>query len=111
MASRFDVSTETVRRDLDTLADDGLIIRAHGGASALVSGHFSSLDERATAQIEECERIDRTAAKLVKDDERRSWTKPIESGRAVPYLPKMTKPDPFGFFKTSGGLWNKSCCG
>lgn len=31
LAQRFNVSTETVRRDFDALSNDGLIARAHGG--------------------------------------------------------------------------------
>src|SRR5258708_36069443 len=32
MSARFEVSLDTIRRDLDTLADQGLISRIHGGA-------------------------------------------------------------------------------
>lgn len=76
LAQRFNVSTETVRRDFDALADDGLIARAHGGASAPAQGHYPSLDERANARIEERERIGRRAAELVMDGE----TVMIDSG-------------------------------
>lgn len=76
LAQRFNVSTETVRRDFDALADDGLISRAHGGASAPAQGHYPSLDERANARIEERERIGRRAAELVLDGE----TVMIDSG-------------------------------
>lgn len=89
MAQRFDVSTETVRRDLDALADDGLISRAHGGASAPVSGHYPSLDERATARIEERERIGLTAARLVRDGETvmiDSGSTTIQMARALAFL-------------------------
>ncbi len=34
LAERFDVSTATIRRDLETLEDDGLVRRVHGGAVA-----------------------------------------------------------------------------
>lgn len=69
LAERFQVSTETVRRDFDALADDGLISRAHGGASAPVQGHYPSLDERANARIAERERIGRLAAGLIREGE------------------------------------------
>ncbi|MEL6644113.1 MAG: DeoR/GlpR family DNA-binding transcription regulator [Pseudomonadota bacterium] len=65
LARRFKVSTETVRRDFGALADDGMISRAHGGASAPTQGHYPSLDERATARIAERERIGLRAAQLV----------------------------------------------
>lgn len=76
LARRFNVSTETVRRDVDALSDDGLISRAHGGASAPVQGHYPGLDERTSARIEERERIGRLAAELVQDGE----TVMIDSG-------------------------------
>ncbi|MFD1506711.1 DeoR/GlpR transcriptional regulator [Georgenia yuyongxinii] len=34
LARRFAVDTSTIRRDLDRLADEGLVIRTHGGAAA-----------------------------------------------------------------------------
>lgn len=76
LARRFNVSTETVRRDFDALSDDGLVARAHGGASAPVQGHFPSLDERTGARIEEREKIGLIAAELVQDGE----TVMIDSG-------------------------------
>lgn len=57
LARRFNVSTETVRRDVDALSDDGLISRAHGGASAPAQGHYPGLDERTNTHVEERERI------------------------------------------------------
>ena len=53
LARSFNVSNETVRRDLDALAHDGLIARAHGGASAPTQGHYPNLDERSAARIAE----------------------------------------------------------
>ena len=76
LARRFNVSTETVRRDVDALSDDGLISRAHGGASAPVQGQYPGLDERTNARIEERERIGRLAAELVQEGE----TVMIDSG-------------------------------
>ncbi len=69
LAERFNVSTETVRRDFDALADDGLVARAHGGAMATGAGHYPGLDERAHARIGERERIGRRAAALVEEGE------------------------------------------
>ncbi|GMG85382.1 DeoR/GlpR family DNA-binding transcription regulator [Paralimibaculum aggregatum] len=65
LAERFSVSTETVRRDLDGLSADGLISRAHGGATAPGHGHFPSFEERSRARLEERERIGRFAAGLI----------------------------------------------
>ncbi|MEM8655934.1 MAG: DeoR/GlpR family DNA-binding transcription regulator [Pseudomonadota bacterium] len=89
LAQRFHVSTETVRRDFDALADEGLIARAHGGASASVRGHYPSLDERANARIDERERIGRRAARLVGEGETvmiDSGSTTIEMARALAYL-------------------------
>lgn len=63
LAEWFNVSTETVRRDLDSLSADGLLSRAHGGASA--PGHFPGFDERSRERLKERERIGRFAASLV----------------------------------------------
>ena len=82
LSRRFSVSTETVRRDLDALADDGLIARAHGGASAPSQGHYPSFDERANARIAERERIGQRAAALIRDGE----TVMIDSGSTTVQL-------------------------
>ncbi|MCG6884860.1 MAG: DeoR/GlpR family DNA-binding transcription regulator [Silicimonas sp.] len=89
LASRFAVSTETIRRDLDGLAEKGLISRAHGGASAPVQGHYPSLSERANARTEERERIGRRAAALVRDGETvmiDSGSTTIEAARALAWM-------------------------
>ena len=89
LASRYKVSTETVRRDLDALADDGLIARAHGGASAPAQGHYPSLNERANARSEERQRIGRRAAELVVAGETLlidSGSTTIEMARALAWL-------------------------
>ena len=89
LVRHFNVSAETVRRDLDALADDGLIDRAHGGASAPAQGHYPSLDERAYARIAERERIGRRAAGLVQDGETLmidSGSTTIQMARALAWL-------------------------
>lgn len=89
LSDKFQVSTETVRRDFDALADDGLISRDHGGASAPAQGHYPSLDERTNAQIEERARIGRKAAELIKDGETvmiDSGSTTIQMARSLAYL-------------------------
>ena len=76
LAKQFNVSTETVRRDFGVLSEDGLISRAHGGASAPVQGHYPGLDERTAARSEERARIGRKAAELIAEGE----TVMIDSG-------------------------------
>ncbi|MHA7775876.1 DeoR/GlpR family DNA-binding transcription regulator [Roseibium sp. M-1] len=76
LAERFGVSGETVRRDFEALSGEGLISRAHGGASAMSHGHYPGLDERSSAKVEERERIGQCAAALVQAGE----TVMIDSG-------------------------------
>lgn len=88
LARRFNVSTETLRRDFDALSGDGLISRAHGGASAPVQGHYPSLDERTGARVEERKRIGLSAAELVQDGETvmiDSGSTTIEMARALAF--------------------------
>ncbi|MBD3677860.1 MAG: DeoR/GlpR transcriptional regulator [Rhodobacteraceae bacterium] len=85
LARRFDASTETLRRDLDALAKDGLIDRAHGGASAPSQGHYPTLDQRNAARSEERERIAQLAAAQVRDGE----TIMIDSGSTTIQLARF----------------------
>jgi DeoR/GlpR family transcriptional regulator of sugar metabolism len=69
LAEEFSVSPDTIRRDLDRLDADGLVIRTHGGA---VSPHAlpkpdTGLDVRKRVQIEAKEAIGAIAASLVHD--------------------------------------------
>ncbi len=89
LAHRFNVSTETVRRDFEALSNDGLIARAHGGASAPTQGHYPGLDERTNAQVDECERIGVSAAELIQGGETvmiDSGSTTIEMARALAYI-------------------------
>ena len=69
LAERFGVSAETIRRDFEQLSSDGLLDRAHGGASPPAAGHYPTFDERATARVKERERIGQLAASLVQPGE------------------------------------------
>lgn len=89
LAGHFAVSTETIRRDLDALAENGLIARAHGGASAPAHGHYPSLSERANARTEERERIGRRAAELVREGETLmidSGSTTVQAARALAWM-------------------------
>jgi DeoR family transcriptional regulator, fructose operon transcriptional repressor len=69
LAERFDVSLDTIRRDLDQLDADGVIIRTHGGALS-PSGlprPDTGLEVRRRVQTEAKERIGALAATLVDD--------------------------------------------
>ena len=69
LAERFDVSIDTVRRDLDQLDAEGQLIRTHGGAVSATSTapKDSGLDVRLRMQVEEKEAIARRAVQLVSD--------------------------------------------
>jgi DeoR/GlpR family transcriptional regulator of sugar metabolism len=84
LAARFNVSPETLRRDMDALAKDHLIDRAHGGASAPSQGHYPSLAERKSERVLERKRIAKRAAATVRDGE----TIMIDSGSTTIELAK-----------------------
>lgn len=68
LAGEFQVSTQTIRKDLNELCDRGLASRVHGGAR---SGHsISNLDyeHRRLLSSAEKERIGARAAKLIPND-------------------------------------------
>lgn len=65
LADTFDVTGETVRRDLDELCGRGLLHRTYGGAAALSLTHEPRVSERQRSRVEERERIGRYAADLV----------------------------------------------
>ncbi len=67
-AQQFSVSEMTIRRDLDQLAEQGRVIRTHGGATLAgqVSFEFSFLKRQKQNQAEK-EAIARKAAELVQD--------------------------------------------
>jgi DeoR family glycerol-3-phosphate regulon repressor/DeoR family fructose operon transcriptional repressor len=69
LAERFGVSIDTVRRDLDQLSADGVLVRTYGGAVSLstVSRTDRAVDQRLTLQEQEKEKIAALAAALVED--------------------------------------------
>lgn len=69
LAERFGVSIDTVRRDLDQLAAEGILVRTYGGAVSLstVSRTDRAVDQRLTVQEQEKEKIAALAAALVQD--------------------------------------------
>lgn len=69
LAERFGVSTETVRRDVDALSEQGLLSRAYGGAASSPMGTQPSYGERNEAHLEERERIAACAAMLPQSGE------------------------------------------
>jgi DeoR family glycerol-3-phosphate regulon repressor/DeoR family fructose operon transcriptional repressor len=69
LAEHFGVSIDTIRRDLDQLSAEGVLVRTYGGAVSL-STHSradSAVDVRLNLQAREKEEIAALAAALVKD--------------------------------------------
>jgi DeoR family fructose operon transcriptional repressor len=69
LAEKFDVSVDTIRRDLDSLDADGYLIRTHGGAVSVAASPKPEfgLDVRTRMQAGAKERIGAAAAALVSD--------------------------------------------
>ncbi len=66
LAEEFDVTTETIRRDLDALAERGLLARTYGGAAMRALTDEPGIAARAQTLVAERERIGLRAASLVK---------------------------------------------
>lgn len=69
LADRFGVSADTIRRDLDSLDAQGVVIRTHGGAvsTSLVPRADTGTDVRARLHPEAKRRIGEKAAEYVTD--------------------------------------------
>lgn len=67
LATLFGVSAETVRRDIDGMAEQGLLLRSYGGAAALQTANEPDLAQRATMLVEERQRMAAEALQLVRD--------------------------------------------
>ncbi|WP_263119777.1 DeoR/GlpR family DNA-binding transcription regulator [Cellulomonas sp. RIT-PI-Y] len=69
LAERFEVSADTIRRDLDQLDTEGVLVRTHGGAVGLAAAPRpnTELDVRMRLQTHAKEQIGSLAAGLVRD--------------------------------------------
>ena len=88
LAKMFEVTTETIRGDLEKLEKQGVLVRTYGGAT-LVEGSDADMDylERATVNAEGKERIGRRAAEMIKDGE----TIFLDASTSCYYLAKSIK--------------------
>jgi DeoR/GlpR family transcriptional regulator of sugar metabolism len=66
LAGEFGVSTETIRRDLDEMSNQGVLSRTYGGAAARPFGAEPALSERYKEHVVERERVGTLAARFVK---------------------------------------------
>ncbi|AUZ86375.1 transcriptional regulator [Arthrobacter agilis] len=69
LAAHFDVSIDTIRRDLDQLDRENVLVRTHGGAvsAAERAGRDREIDVRLSMQTAEKEAIAQLAVELVTD--------------------------------------------
>jgi DeoR/GlpR family transcriptional regulator of sugar metabolism len=70
LAEQFNVSADTIRRDLDELSSENFLIRTHGGAISptLIPKPDSNLDIRTGIQIARKEAIGKAAASLISNN-------------------------------------------
>ena len=68
LAGRFDVSPQTIRKDLNDLCDQRLLARVHGGAILSSGIENVGYDARRSIAREEKEAIGRAAASLIPND-------------------------------------------
>jgi DeoR/GlpR family transcriptional regulator of sugar metabolism len=67
LASLLDVSTQTIRRDIKKLSEDGILSRYHGGAGQASSAINRDLEKREVSQTEEKSRIAKAVAARIPD--------------------------------------------
>ncbi|MFT3974097.1 MAG: DeoR/GlpR family DNA-binding transcription regulator [Amaricoccus sp.] len=65
LADMFGISPDTVRRDLDRLAEAGALTRTHGGAVRTREPSVASVADRVATQVDAKRRIAVTAARLI----------------------------------------------
>lgn len=93
---RLGVSAATARRDLDLLAEQQLVTRTRGGASANPTSAQLPLRYRTTRMGEEKARIAREAARMVRPGDvvgLNGGTTTTEVSREIALLPDLTDPE------------------
>lgn len=69
LAKQFDVTTETIRGDLEKLERQGVLVRTYGGATLVNSEESELVSERDVINYEGKQRIGKRAADLIRDGE------------------------------------------
>lgn len=70
LAKQFDVTTETIRSDLEKLEKQGVLVRTYGGATLLESSEPDmEIHRRDTVNFEGKQAIGKCAAKMIKEGE------------------------------------------
>ena len=68
IASALDVTPQTIRRDLSTLADENKVVRFHGGASLLAGIEYTGFEVRQNIASNRKARIGAACATLIPDN-------------------------------------------
>jgi DeoR family transcriptional regulator of aga operon len=87
LSERFDVSSVTIRGDLDTLADAGAIVRSHGGALKRLDQQDTPIAVKETLHHGEKVRIGHAAARLIREGE----TIILDSGTTTAEIARQLK--------------------
>src|SRR6478736_483621 len=87
LSDRFDVSSVTIRGDLDTLADAGAIVRSHGGALRRLDQEDAPIAVKETLHHGEKVRIGHAAAGLIRQGE----TIILDSGTTTAEIARQLK--------------------
>mgnify|MGYP002748187444 CR=1 FL=1 len=92
LCALLNASVSTVRRDINTLAEMGKLVKVHGGAIALNEGSFFAVEkdvaEKAQLFTEEKEAIARYAASLVDEDDFVYIDAGTTTEKMIDYLPQ-----------------------
>jgi DeoR family transcriptional regulator, aga operon transcriptional repressor len=91
LCGRFGVSAVTARADLDALAQEGQLVRSHGGGIARLPQPDLPIGIKATLHHEEKVKIGRAAAKLVADGD----TIILDSGTTTVEIARSLKSRPY----------------
>ena len=87
LSERFDVSSVTIRGDLDALADAGAIVRSHGGALKRLDQQDVPITVKETLHHGEKVRIGHAAARLIRQGE----TIILDSGTTTAEIARQLK--------------------
>ena len=97
LVEHFSVSPQTIRRDLNELAEQNLILRHHGGAALPSSSVNTPWHDRKATQTEEKERIARKVAEQIPNGSTLFIDIGTTPGARLPY---GDEPDPITHLQT-----------
>ena len=91
LAEAFEVTDETIRRDLQVLSGNLLIERVHGGASCLVgAAKLQSFTERSVIRVEQKKAIARAALQWIQPDKTYAFDSSTTAFELVRCLPDLS---------------------